>query len=169
MKRIPLAMVLLLSAAPALGQSDLWPVASSGSTCSMAQAFSDSEFGQRSLRISYDAAREAITITSTGPVDLLTPDAGDARLLVVFLDNGRTEFDDGWGPRNFEVAREGDTFRMSTSFAGKNNVRQILADLAASRAIGFMNQGKVMTAFELGNADASLGRLRSCAAQVASN
>ena len=169
MTKVPFAIVLLLSAAPALGQTELWPVEEADGSCSMGQTFSSADFGVHTLQVSYDAKRQLITLTSTSPVDAALPATGTVDMTIAFLDNGDEPFDDAWGQRRFTIAQDDGRHLLSTSFSGERNVRQVLADLAASRAVGFMNAGKVVTAFELRDADASLRQLRSCAAQVASN
>ena len=167
-KLLPLALVLL--AAPAAAQQGLWPVQAAGETCTMAQAFMDPEFGNTALRVGYDAASQKVTLTATSavPDEFLGSDPGSDKVewTIVFLDNGDEAYDDGWGRREFDLTREADAYRLSTAFAGEKNVRQILADLAASRSVGFMRGGKLVTAYDLAGAGPSISRLRDCATRV---
>ena len=172
-KLLPLAALLAVPAAmPAQAQdaqvyyaSDTWPVHAVGGACTIVQAAPD---GGSALAIGYDGAE--VTLTSTSELESELPAAGTVSLAIVFLDNGRTAFDDGWGSREFSYAREADAYRFSTRFSGEKNVRQILADLAASRTIGLLQRGQTVVAYELGGIGRSVARLRDCAArQVAAN
>ena len=171
MKSLLPLFAVALSAAPAYsqgtpGQEGIWPVESAGDTCAMSQAFSDTDFGRHTLAISYDASRQEVSLTTiNAPADEL-PESGELMWRIVFLDNGRESYDDAWGARRFTYVRDGEAYRFTARFAGEKNVRQILADLAASRGVGFMERGKVVTAFDLAGAARSIGRLRSCAARV---
>jgi len=169
MKKLLLFAVALATAAPAQAQA-LWPVRTADGSCSMSQTFESEDFGRTTLRVSYDAASQEVTLTTTNPMAEQLPGTGEILWSMVFLDNGGIEYDEGWTARPFTYARDGERYRFSTSFAGENNVRQILADLGASRSIGFMRQGKLITAYELDGARGSVEQLRDCAARaIASN
>ena len=169
MKKLLLLTAALAIAAPAQAQS-LWPVRTADGSCSMSQTFESADFGRTTLRVAYDAAKQEVTLTSTNPMVEQLPGTGEILWTVVFLDNGDNKFDDGWAARSFSYAKDGDRYRFSTAFAGENNVRQILADLGASSSIGFMRQGKLVTAYELEGARSSVAQLQDCAARaIASN
>ena len=152
------------------GQPGIWPVQAAGETCTISQSFADPDFGNHTLAISYDASRQEVSLTTTNAAASELPDSGELRWNIVFLDNGDEKHDDAWGGRSFSYTRDGEAYRFSTRFAGERNVRQILADLAASRSIGFLERGEVVTAYDLAGAGRSIARLRACAARaVAAN
>jgi hypothetical protein len=93
-------------------------------------------------------------------------DSGQLDLAIVFLDNGKTKHDDGWGMRSFGYTHQGDVTRFTARFAGERNVRQILADLASSKHLGLLYQGQVVSSTELANAAPSIDKLRECARRV---
>lgn len=148
----------------------MWPLATDAQVCTISQSFADPDFGNHTLAISYDAARQEVSLITTNAPLRQLPDAGDLAWHVVLLDNGTEKHDDAWGARRFSYARDGEDYRFATRFAGKRNVRQILADLAGSRGIGFLEGGDVVTAYDLTEAGSSIARLRECAARaVAAN
>lgn len=167
-----LLSLAVLLAVPAQAQdaqvyyaSETWPVHAAGRTCTMVQAMADAG---GTLSVSYDGAE--VTLTSTSALESELPASGKVSLAIVFLDNGRTAFDDGWGSREFTYTREGDAYRFSSRFAGENNVRQILADLAGSKTVGLLQRGQTVVAYDLADISRSVARLRDCAArQVAAN
>jgi len=168
-----LVALLALVAAPAAAQeasvyyaSDTWPVTASGRTCTM--AYAGSEAVADPLSVSYDG-REVALATTNEVADSL-PDSGAIDLAIVFLDNGRTAYDDGWGTRSFAFSRDNGKARFTARFTGERNVRQMLADLENSAHIGFLHRGKAVMSAELAGAGRSLARLRECAARaVAAN
>lgn len=168
MKLLPLFIALFLSAAPGWAQgpreAGLWPVTAAGPNCTISQSFADPEFGPRTLEITYDATREEVAVIAIGAAPASLPETGRVAWSIVFLGNGDVEHDDAWGARQFTYARDGEAHRFATRFAGRGNVRQILADLAASRGVGFLQDGELVTAFDLGGIGGSIERLRPCAA-----
>ena len=165
MKKLLLLAVALTIAAPAQAQT-LWPVRTADGTCSMSQTFESADFGRNTLRVSYDASRQEVTLTSINPMAEQLPGNGEIVWTIVFLDNGNLEYDEGWAARAFTYARDGDRYSFSTAFSGENNVRQILADLGASSSVGFMRQGKLVTAYELVGAGPSVEKLSDCATRA---
>lgn len=167
-KLVPL---LALLAAPAAAQdarvyyaSDAWPVQASGRVCSMAAPAAEAS---DPLTISYDAASGEMVLTAeTSDVSTSLSDNSGVDLGIVFLENGRTKHDDGWGERRFTYSRVGDKARFTSRFAGERNVRQLLADLAGSAHVGLLYEGQVVTSTDLSRADASLDKLRECARRV---
>ena len=165
--------LLALIAAPAAAQeasvyhaSDTWPVSATGQSCTM--TFAGREMLSDPFAVSYDGREVALTAVSEVASSL--PSSGTMELAIVFLENGRTARDDGWGTRAFAYVRENGKARFTARFAGEQNVRQILADLAGSRHIGFLHDGKVVMSSDLAGAGSSLGRLQECAARtVAAN
>ncbi len=87
MKKLVLLAVGLTIAAPAQAQS-LWPVRTADGTCSMSQTFESEDFGRNTLRVSYDAAKQEVTLTSINPMDEQLPGSGEIAWTVVFLDIG---------------------------------------------------------------------------------
>lgn len=170
-KLLPLAVVL---AVPAQAQdrqvyyaSDSWPVYAAGRTCTMVQGVPDNG---NALSVSHDGAE--ITLTTTNELESELPAMGKVSLAIVFLDNGASdiEFDDGWGSREFSYVQDGEQYRFSTRFAGEENVRQILTDLASSKTIGFLQRRQAVVAYDLADISRSVARLRDCAARtVAAN
>ena len=166
---LPLAVLL---ASPALAQdaqvyhaSATWPVHVSDGTCTLVQAKPDSG---STLSVSYDG--DEVTLTSTAQVESPLPPSGQVPLDIVFLENGTTDYDDGWGPRQFAYAGSDGVYRFSARFAGTRNVRQILADLADSKWLGLLQDGETIVAYELAGIAPSVSRLRDCASQaVAAN
>ncbi|MEO6386774.1 MAG: hypothetical protein ABIT16_03975 [Croceibacterium sp.] len=164
-KLIPL---LALIAAPAAAQeaqvyfaSSAWPVETAGRTCSMSHAAND---GSDALTIAYDAASGEVALTAeTDSAAPSLPASGTVQFAIVFLQNGRTAYDDQWGSRTFSYRREGTTARFTTRFAGEPNVRQIFADLGASHDVGFLQQRQAVMSTNLELADASLRKLQECA------
>lgn len=163
--------LLALLAVPATAQapqvyyaSDAWPVQVSGRMCTTAAAAHE---GSDPLTVGYDAATGEVTLTAeTGDVASSLSDNSGVDLAIVFLDNGRTRHDDGWGLRRFTFTRDGDKARFTSRFAGERNVRQILTDLANSAHMGLLYEGQVVTSTELSQADVSLGKLQECARRV---
>jgi len=168
-KLLPLAALLAVPAhaqdAQVYYASDTWPVHVSGRTCTMAMAAPTAD---GTLSVSFDGTR--VTLASTSEVESELPAAGKVNLAIVFLNNGRTEFDDGWGSREFTYSRDNGAYRFATRFTGDNNVRQILDDLAASKTLGLLQRGQTVVAYDLADASRSVARLRDCAGrQVAAN
>lgn len=165
--------LVALVAAPAAAQeatvyyaSDTWPVTAAGRTCTM--AFAGPETVADPFSVSYDG-RE-VALTTTNEVAGTLPASGTLDLAIVFLDNGRTAYDDGWGTRSFAYSRDNGKARFTARFAGERNVRQMLADLENSNHIGFLHRGKAVMSADLADARRSLARLRECAARtVAAN
>src|SRR5690606_12245840 len=158
------ALVLLLAAPAAFAQdselyyaSSAWPVHTSAGVCTVTQASGADGL----LGIAHHG--DEVVLTSTSSVESPLPETGKVYLALVFLDNGRLRHDDGWGTREFTYARSGDVYRFSTRFAGRRNVEQILADLAARRSFGMLQQGAVVFSFDLADLAPSLASLHECA------
>jgi hypothetical protein len=166
-KLLPLAAVLAVPAAAQDAQvfyaSASWPVHASGRACTLVQAVPNEG---NALSVSYDGAE--VTLTTTNRIETALPESGEVRFGIVFLDNGNgnIEFDDGWGSREFVYTRGDGDYRFSTRFSGEKNVRQLLADLASSRTIGFLQRGRAVVAYELADIGPSVARLRECAARA---
>src|SRR4051794_4273651 len=95
-----LAVLLTLLAVPVMAQDQsTWSVEAQGRVCTATQATFTSGSGR--LSVTYDAARREVILTSADRVESPLPDTGAMDLVVVFLDNGRTKFDDQWGLRHF--------------------------------------------------------------------
>ena len=92
--------------------------------------------------------------------------SGELELDIVFLDNGNVEYDAGWGARRFTYSNENGTARFSTRFVGERNVRQVLADLANSRTVGFLYKGEAVMSADLAGAGPSIAQLQECAARA---
>ena len=166
MKRLlPLAALL---ASPALAQdaqvyhaSATWPVHASDGACTLVQAQPESG---SALSVGYDG--DEVILTSTAQVESPLPPSGRVPLEIVFLENGNTDYDDGWGSRQFAYVGSDGVYRFSARFAGARNARQILADLADSKWLGLLQDGETIVAYELKGIAASVSRLRDCASQV---
>jgi hypothetical protein len=168
-----LVLLAALVAVPAYAQdgevyyaSSNWPVHAAGRTCTI-QGVADEG---NALSVSYDGSE--VTITTASTVQSRLPASGTVNFDIVFLDsgNGEIDYDTGWGTRAFTYAGEGNTYRFSTRFTGERNVSQILADLASSRTIGFLQRGQAVVAYELAGVSPSIAQLRDCAARtVAAN
>jgi hypothetical protein len=162
------ALVALLSAPAAAQQatvfyaSDTWPVTAAGQSCTMAFAGPDAIADP--LSVSYDGREVALTTANEVAASL--PASGTIDLAIVFLDNGRTAYDDGWGTRRFTYSRDNGKARFTARFSGERNVRQMLADLENSNHIGFLHRGKAVMSADLADARRSLARLRECGARV---
>ena len=159
-----LLTLLALAAVPAQAQdsslyhaSDTWPVHTSGGACTMSQADGGG------LSVGYDRRSGEVTLTTTNEVAATLPSTGSIDMIVVFLDNGAEKYDDAWGARRFDYVREDDTARFTARFAGEKNVRQILADLSNSSAVGFRYGDEPVLGYDLAGARPSLARLRECA------
>jgi type 1 fimbria pilin len=170
-KLLPFAVLLAVPAQAQDAQvyyaSDTWPVHASGRTCTMMQAASSAD-GR--LSVSYDGTE--VTLATTNTLESELPDSGKVSFAIVFLDNGASdlEFDDGWGSREFTYSRDDGDYHFSARFAGENNVRQILSDLANSKTIGLLQRGKAVMAYDLADVGGSIARLRECAARsIAAN
>lgn len=164
-----LLVLFALLSAPAAAQeatvfyaSDTWPVTAAGQSCTMAFAGPDTIADP--LSVSYDGREVALTTTNEVAASL--PGSGTIELSIVFLDNGRTAYDDGWGTRRFTYSRDNGKARFTARFSGERNVRQILADLENSNHIGFLHSGKAVMSADLADARRSLAKLRECAARV---
>ena len=161
---LPLAVLL---AAPAAAQdavyyaSDTWPVHSAGGRCTMVQAAGKD---RNALSVSYDG-RE-VELATINEVQTPLPDSGSVAMRLVFLENAGVKYDDGWSSRPFAYAREGGVFRFSSRFAGENNTRQLLDDLANSEHLGFLIKDDVFYDYDLRAAAPSIARLRECAARA---
>lgn len=163
-KLIPL--LALATAAPALAQSSaMWPVNAEGRACTASQPGATAESGR--LSITYDAAAPEVTLTSINQVESPLPARGVVNLALVFVDNGNEPYDEGWGFRRVAFARRGDAVEFSTRFTGERNVKQVLADLAHSRRVGFVQHGEPVIAYILDGIGPALDALRSCAARAA--
>ncbi|KRA83148.1 hypothetical protein [Altererythrobacter sp. Root672] len=170
MKKVLALSALLVSASAAHAQAGPWPVHTTDGSCSMRQTFTHPEFGSTTMEVSYDASRQLVTLATTNSIDTTLPGSGSLDWLIVFLDNNGEKFDDAWGSRQLSYTREGQAYRFTTSFSGERNVRQILADLSASRSVGFMDKGKLVVAYDLGGVRNAVSRLSTCAQRaVASN
>ncbi len=163
--------LLAVTAAPAAAQdaavfyaSDTWPVTASGRTCTM-DFTGPSSLGDP-LSVSYDAGAGALRLTTAGTVGSSLGSSGSMDLAIVFLENGDTDYDDGWGSRRFTFARDDGSASFTTHFTGEKNVRQILDDLSNSAHIGFLYRGEVVMSADLSGARRSLDRLRDCAARA---
>lgn len=163
-KLLPLLAVLAVPAAAQDARvfyaSDTWPVHVAGKTCTMTQAGGEAN----ALSVSFDGA--VVTLTTANSLQSELAPAGKLRMGIVFLGNGDVAYDDGWGSREFDYASENGVYRFSTRFAGERNVRQVLADLAGSEAIGFTQGREAVISYELDDAARSLDRLRQCAARA---
>ncbi len=163
-KLLPLAILAFATSASAQAPG-LWPVQASAGSCSMVQTFENEEFGRHALRVGYDATRQEVTVATThSPAEPLDS-SGEVVWRIVLLDNGPLKWDEGWAARRFSYSRAGNSYRFTTGLAGENNVRQFLADLANSRSIGFLDGESVVAAYDLGDARASIEKLRQCAAR----
>lgn len=140
--------------------SDTWPVHVTGAACTVTQARSETG---GILSVSYDGS--LVTLTSTNALETPLPSSGKADLAIVFLDNGSTRYDDGWGSREFTYRQQDGVYHFSTRFAGETNVRQILSDLAASRTVGLLQGRQVVVDYDLDGLAAALRRLDECAAR----
>lgn len=170
--RIPLVLLALL-AVPTHAQetevyyaSETWPVSRDGSSCSMIRAGA-AETGFGRLSVSYNAARNEVTLATRETARTSLPAGVTVRLHLVFLDNGRIKHDDQWGSRQFTYTSTEDGHTFATVFAGDRNVRQILGDLANSRRFGLIHDGEVVFDHDLAGVRGSLARLRECAARTA--
>lgn len=169
-----LVPLVALLAAPAMAQdaqvyhaSETWPVHVSGRTCTLVQATPQNG---DSLSVSYDGAE--VTLISTNRLESPLRPTGKLDLAIVFLENdySKIEYDDGWGSREFTYTSSDGIYRFSTRFAGEKNVRQILGDLAGSKALGFLQNRQAVIDYDLGDIGRSVARLRDCAARtVAAN
>lgn len=145
--------------------SDTWPVHAAGASCTVSQA---QPGPGGTLSVSYDGTQ--VALTSSNEVESPLPGSGKAKLDIVFLDNGSTRYDDGWSEREFTYRQEGAAYHFTTRFAGERNVRQILADLSASRTVGLLQDGQLVVDYDLAGLSPSIARLADCAARpVASN
>jgi hypothetical protein len=163
-----LAPLLAAVAVPALAQPmPVWPVSATGRGCTAVQPVPDAESGR--LSITYDAVRQEVTLTGASHVQAPPSPGGTIDLNLVFIDNGRETYDDQWAKRRFSVVREGDETRFSTRFAGKDNVNQILADLARSKRVGFLQKsgGNPLMAYFLEGFAPAIESLKACAARAA--
>lgn len=171
-KLLPLLAALAMLAVPAAAQdaetyyaSPSWPVERTAAGCAMVRAGSPaSGFGV--LEVRYNAARREVTLGTSEQVETSLPGAGTIAMQIVFVDNGDTRYDDGWGARTFAYARDGDGYRFTSAFSGEKNVRQVLADLGHSRRVGFLRDGEVLFDHDLAGIAPSLARLQDCAASV---
>lgn len=174
MKKLLMLAVLLAVPAPMLAQaqdaqvyyaSDSWPVHAAGRTCTLTQAAADAG---SALSVSFDGAE--VTLTTTNALESALPASGKVQLAIVFLDNGSTEYDDGWGSREFTYSSNNGVYRFSSRFAGERNVRQLLTDLASSKTLGFLQRGQAVVSYDLDDLARSVAHLRDCAARtVAAN
>jgi hypothetical protein len=163
-KLLPLAVIAFAASASAQTPG-LWPVQASADSCSMVQTFENEEFGRHALRVGYDAARQEVTVATTNSLAEPLDASGEVVWRIVLLDNGPQKWDEGWAARRFTYSRAGTGYRFATGLGGENNVRQFLADLANSRSIGFLDEGEVVVAYDLGDAGPSIEKLRQCAAR----
>lgn len=143
--------------------SDAWPVHRANDACAM-ERVGRPETGFGMLGVSYDAARDLVTLSTSAPVQSGLPASGDIELHIVFLDNGDVKHDDAWASRKFSYTSEDGLYRFTAAFSGEKNVRQILADLANSRRLGLLRDGEVLFDHDLAGARESLARLQACAA-----
>lgn len=170
MKKLIAISIILGSASAASAQAGLWPVDTRDGACSISQSFAHPDFGATTLEVSYDASRQLVTLATTNSVGDSLASSGNVDWSIVFLDNGGEKYDDAWGSRRLSYARTGEAYRFVTGFSGERNVRQILADLSASRALGFMDKGELVVAYDLNGLRSAVSRLSSCArSAVASN
>ena len=161
-----LALMLVILAAPVAAQdSGVWPVTARGRTCTAAQGAADSGTGR--LSVTFDAARQEVVLTSADPVASPLPASGAIDLAVVLVNNGPMKLDEQWSVRHFTYARAGDQVLFSTRFSGTDNVHQIFADLAASRRIGFFQNGEPIIDHPLAGLAPALSQLKECAAKAA--
>ena len=159
-----LTLVLAALAVPAAAQdSAAWTVGMKGGTCTAEQPAADSGSGH--LSVAYDAAREEVVLTSADPVASPLPATGAIDLAVVLVDNGPAKLDDQWAVRHFTYVRQGSDVLFTTRFAGKENVSQILTDLAASRRIGFLQHGEPIIDHPLAGLAPAIAELKACAAK----
>lgn len=172
-KLLPLLVAPALLAAPAAAQdaetyyaSPTWPVQRSAGGCTMVRTGSP-ETGFGVLRVGYDAVRDEVTLSTSEQVESSPSGSGTLAMQIVFVDNGETKYDDGWGSRSFAFSRDGDRFRVTSAFSGTKNVTQILADLTHSRRLGFLRDGEVLFDHDLAGAGPSIARLRACATSLA--
>ena len=161
-KLLPL---LALIAVPAAAQDASWKVTPAGRTCTATQPIADSGSGR--LMVSYDAARQEVTLPSPAHVESPLPDTGAMDLMLVFLDNGAMKFDDQWRPPRATHARSGDMVNFSTLVAGTLNVEQIFTDLSSSRRVGFLKDKEPILDHPLAGIGGALAQLKDCAARSA--
>ena len=166
---VPLFALLAVPAAAQDAQvyyaSNAWPVQASGHACSMVNAVATE--ANNPLTLTYDAASGEVVLTvESSDISSGLDNNGTLDLAIVFLDNGRVKHDDGWGQRSFSYTRQGEVTRFTARFAGERNVRQIFADLAASRHIGLLYRGQVISSTELARAAPSIDQLGECARQT---
>ncbi len=175
-KLLPLLAAPIALAMPAGAQdaqiyfaSPSWPVERTGAGCAMVRAGSPAT-GFGTLSIAYDAARREVTVSTAEHVETALPPNGKITMQIVFVDNGETRHDDGWGSRSFAYTSIDGVYRFTSAFAGESNVRQILADLGHSRRLGFLRDGEVLFDHDLAGIGPSIARLQECAASaVAAN
>ena len=161
-----LLLVFALLAVPAAAQdSAAWPVTASGHACTATQGTVESGTGR--LSVTYDARAQEVVLTSADPVSSPLPATGAIDLALVLVDNGRTKLDYQWAVRHFTYTRQGGDVLFTTRFAGKDNVAQILADLAGSRRIGFLQNGEPVIDHPLAGLGPAIAQLRDCAAKAA--
>lgn len=159
-----LALVLAALAVPAAAQdSATWAVGMKGGVCTAEQQAPDSGSGR--LSVAYDRTREEVVLTSADPVASPLPATGAIDLALVLVDNGPTKLDDQWAIRHFTYVRQGSDVLFTTRFAGRDNVDQILADLAASRRIGFLQNGEPIIDHPLAGLAPAIAELKACAAK----
>ncbi|MBT2133515.1 hypothetical protein KK137_04125 [Croceibacterium sp. LX-88] len=154
---------LLTCTSAAYAQTGPWPLHADNGACSIRQTFSHPEFGSTTLEVSYDAAHQLVTLATTNSVATALPGTGSVAWSIVFLDNGGEKYDDAWGSRQLSYKRDGEAYRFTTGFSGERNVRQILADLSASRSLGFMDKDKLVVGYDLNGVRSAVARLSSCA------
>ena len=171
-KLLPLLAAPMALAMPAAAQdaqiyyaSPSWPVERTGAGCAMIRTGSP-ETGFGTLSVAYDAARHEVTVSTAEHVKTALPPTGKIAMHIVFLDNGGTKHDDGWGSRTFAYTSADGVFRFTSAFAGESNVRQILADLGHSRRLGFLLDGEVLFDHDLAGIGPSIARLQDCAASA---
>jgi hypothetical protein len=171
-KLLPLLAAPVALAMPAAAQdaqtrdtSPMWPVERSAAGCAVVRA-GIPETGFGSLSVGYDAARDEVTVSTSEHVKTTLPPNGKIVLQIVFVDNGGTRHDDGWGTRTFTYTSNDDVYRFTSAFAGKNNVRQILADLGHSRRLGLLRNGEVLFDHDLVGLAPAIARLQDCAASA---
>ena len=165
MNKLAVALVAAIAVPAAAQNGAAWPVTANGRVCTAVQSVVDSGSGR--LSVTYDAGAQEITLTSTGTVASPLPASGAIDLDLVLLDNGATKYDNMWATRHLTYTRAGDEVVFTTRFSGKENVAQILADLAASRRIGFLQKGEPILDHPLAGLAAAIPQLKACAVKAA--
>lgn len=158
--------IAAVASVPAAAQTAVtWPVSADAGACTATQPGTDAEDGR--LSVTYDAGRREVVLTSLNRVASPLPASGTMNLRLVFRDNAGEAWDEGWGTRQVSYTRTGDAVRFTLRFVGEQNVRQLLADLAASRSIGLLDKREPVIAYYLAGLGPAVAELKACATRAA--